>query len=235
MEKQREELNTLVFSYLTLRKAIGLLGVALPFTVALGALIFFQTGLKGSVSSYYYTGMRDVFVGILWAMGFFLLSYRGYERVDNIASNAASVCAVGIALFPTGPDVESSAAPSCVTLPDWTGLLHVAFAAGFFLILTYFSLFLFTKTHADRKPTPEKLQRNRVYRVCGSVMAACILLAAIYVIVPDKSAFERYHPVFWLEAIVTIAFGVSWLTKGEAILKDRVAIETTPVVAQIST
>jgi len=32
---------------------------------------------------------------------------------------------------------------------------------------------------------------------------------------------ERYAPIFWLEGIAVIAFGVSWLTKGEAILKDK--------------
>jgi hypothetical protein len=29
------------------------------------------------------------------------------------------------------------------------------------------------------------------------------------------------NPVFWLESLAVEAFGVSWLTKGETILKDE--------------
>jgi hypothetical protein len=32
---------------------------------------------------------------------------------------------------------------------------------------------------------------------------------------------ERFEPRFWLESIAIVAFGISWLTKGEAILKDQ--------------
>ena len=67
--------RSMVFSYLALRKSIGFLAIALPFVVSLGALIFFQTGLQKSISSYYHTDMRDVFVGTLCVIGFFLLSY----------------------------------------------------------------------------------------------------------------------------------------------------------------
>ncbi len=72
--------KSLIISYLTLRKAIGLLGIALPFVLALGAVFCSRTEIQSSVSSYYHTSMGDVFVGILFVIGFFLLSYRGYER-----------------------------------------------------------------------------------------------------------------------------------------------------------
>jgi hypothetical protein len=72
--------NLLVISYLTLRKVIGLLGLALPFLAMVGARLLFHTGLQVSLSAYYHTGMRDVLVGILFAIGFFLGGYKGYER-----------------------------------------------------------------------------------------------------------------------------------------------------------
>jgi len=31
-----------------------------------------------------------------------------------------------------------------------------------------------------------------------------------------------YNPLFWLETLAILAFGVSWIVKGEAILKDEV-------------
>jgi hypothetical protein len=54
-------------------------------------------------------------------------------------------------------------------------------------------------------------------------MSACILLIALFYLLPDEVAlhFESYHHVFWLESLALIAFGVSWLTKGEAFLKDK--------------
>jgi len=217
MKTELEAQNALVISYLALRKAIGVLGIGLPLAVSLGALIVFQTGLQGSISDYYYTGTRDVLVGTLWAIGFFLLSYKGYGRADAIAGNWGCVFAVGITLFPTVPDIN----PSATAI--WIGYLHVAFALLFFSTLIYFSLWLFTKTDPSKPPTKKKLQRNMVYRACGYTMALCILLIGAYYLLKNRgaSALQAYHPVFWLEAIAIEAFGISWLTKGEAILKDR--------------
>ena len=207
--------NTLVLSYLSLRKAIGVLGMALPFVVSIGAKVIFSSGLQESISAYYYTGMRNVFVGTLCAIGIFLFSYQGYERQDYIGGRLACFFAVGIALFPTTP------APGASSLARFIGGLHLAFAAAFFLTLAYFSLCLFTKTGPGR-PTRRKLQRNRVYRLCGIVMVICILLVAIGKLLSVQQEFiNQYHTVFWLESIAIFAFGFSWLTKGEAILKDE--------------
>lgn len=40
---------------------------------------------------FYHTGMRNVFVGTLCAIGFFLLSYKGYESSDDIAGDLGCV------------------------------------------------------------------------------------------------------------------------------------------------
>ena len=85
MEEKLGSGKSLVFSYLTLRKTIGILGTSFPFVLYLGALIIFRTGIQSSISSYYHTGMGDVFVGTLCVIGFFLLSYKGYKRIDNVA------------------------------------------------------------------------------------------------------------------------------------------------------
>lgn len=45
--------SSLIFSYLALRKTIGILGIALPFVLFLGAYLIFQTGIQSSLSSYY--------------------------------------------------------------------------------------------------------------------------------------------------------------------------------------
>ena len=206
--------NALVISYLTLRKIIGLLGISFPFVLSLGAVIFFQTGLQSSVSKYYHTGMGAVFVGTLCVIGFFMLSYKGYDRRDDLAGDLACIFAVGTALFPTHQTPDAK---------DVIGYIHFAFAGLFLVTLIYFSLFLFPKTDPEIQPTKKKLLRNKVYKVCGYLMSICIVLIVIYYLLPDAvaSAIEGYKPVFWLEAIAVVAFGISWITKGEAILKDE--------------
>jgi hypothetical protein len=208
--------NPLVISFLTLRKAIGCLGMALPFVLALGGLILFQLGIQGSISGYYHTEMRDVLVGTLCAIGVFLWGYKGFDQRDNLASDIAGFSAIGIALFPTAPPNPSS-------IEKIISGVHLVFAASFFITLALISLFLFTLSNPNKPATPQKLKRNLVYRICGYIILAAIVLIAIVGILPDpiQSWLNLLDPVFWLEAIAIVAFGVSWFVKGEGILQDQ--------------
>ena len=211
--------NSLVMSYLNLRKVIGILGVSLPFILLLGALIIFKTGIiEASISDYYYTGMGDIFVGTLFVMGAFLLSYKGYEKKDDLAGDLACFFAIGIALFPTTPFLDPT------TIERIVGVVHLVFASSFFLTLAYFSLFLFTKTNPKKPPTDRKLRRNQIYRICGyTILIAIALVVFVEVVLPSnlEQIISAYKPIFWLESIIIVAFGISWLTKGEAILSDH--------------
>ena len=208
--------NRLVVSYLMLRKAVGCLGMVLPFVLAIGGGLIFKSGIQETVSDYYHTGMGDVFVGTLCAMGVFLFSYKGYGKKDNLAGNIAAVCVIGTALFPTTP-VDATA------LSSFVGKLHVVFATLYFATLAYFSLFLFTKSDPAKPPTPRKMQRNRVYRICGYLIVWALIAIALLAVLPDDwtAALEGLNPIFWLESVAVIAFGVSWFVKGEGILEDE--------------
>ena len=210
--------NRLVVSYLMLRKAIGCLGMGLPILLAIGGLIIFRTGIQATISDYYYTGMGDVFVGTLFAMGVFLFSYKGYGRKDNRAGNIAAVCVIGTALFPTTPNDPTG-------LAAFIGTVHIVFATAYFVTLAYFSLVLFTKSDPTQPPTQRKLQRNRVYRVCGYLIVWSLIAIALLALLPDglTNFLEGANPVFWLESVMVIAFGVSWFVKGEGILEDKSA------------
>lgn len=214
MTSREPEDACLVISYLTLRKAVGIIGTALPFVLVAGKWLLQGGGIQPSISAYYYTSMRDVFVGSLCATGVFLLSYRGYDRVDDLAGDLACLFAVGLALFPTAPAVGGSAAQTAV------GYVHLTLSSAYFLTLAYFSLAQFTKTDPARPMTARKKQRNIVYRVCGYTMLASIGLIVIYFAFLRHSGLQALDPVFWLESAAVAAFGVSWLTKGEAILAD---------------
>ncbi len=199
----------LAVSYLTLRRAIGLMGVLLPVILAVGCFLLEATclGLEQSISAYYGTIMRNVFVGVLFTIGWFLFSYKGYEDRDDMAGDLACVFALGIALFPiTNPQV-------------WVQYLHLFFAVALFSTLAYFSIVLFTKSDGG-PPSPRKKTRNTVYRICGWVMLACIALILVFKLFLQDTSIANLKPTFWLETFMLWAFGVSWMTKGKLLWDD---------------
>lgn len=214
MEQTASPPTPLVLSYLGLRRAIGVIGFSLPLVLALGKRLTDGAGIESSLSSYYYTGMRDVFVGAMCAIGVFLFSYHGYDKSDERAGDLAATFAIGLALVPTAP--EFSVIPS----ERLMGAIHLTLAAGFFLTLAYFCVFLFTRTDPRRIPTAQKLQRNKIYKGCGFLIVAGLFLIVVVKQFPEESWLMALDPVYWLESLTVVAFGVSWLTKGEAILKD---------------
>ena len=215
MAQPPDSQKSLVLSYLQLRKAVGIIGVALPLVLALGNLALHGCGVQDSMSAYYYTGMRNVFVGSMWAIGVFMFSTKGYDRWDEVAGIFASIFAIGVSLFPTTPS-------GCTTCRQKSiGDVHLACAALLFLTLACMSIRLFTKTAPGGSPTPQKLWRNRIYRVCGCVIIACVALCAVVKLPHIRPVVEGFKPTFWLESLAVVAFGLSWLVKGETILKDQ--------------
>src|SRR3954466_4401429 len=96
--------NPLVVSYLTLRKLIGWVGMLMPLIVRIGARVlppYIWT--TDSISAYYYTGMRDVFVSTLVLVGALLFCYRAPGVFDTILTIVAGLAAIGIGLFPMAP------------------------------------------------------------------------------------------------------------------------------------
>lgn len=215
MASQPGSARSLVLSYLALRGLIGVIGMSLPIVLVLGKIyVFHSPGIQSSVSAYYYTGMRDVFVGSLCAIGIFLMSYRGYQWKEQTLAKVASVCAIGVALFPTSPDSNPTAHQTDV------GHVHLACATLLFVILAAFS-FLFMSTDPTRPMTPRKRQRNRVYLACGCAIVFSILGVSVLALLPHDLPIKQLDPVFYLEFLALFAFGVSWFTKGECILGDQ--------------
>ena len=208
METNERHLNQ-TYSYLALRKAVGWIGIMLPFVLMLGVLLVFKGDrILRNISLYYHSGMRDVFVGALCSIALFLFFYKGYNKWDNRAANLAGFFSIGIALFPTVKEGPY----------NWITIVHFISAAFFFLVLSGYSIFLFTKK--ELSPTKRKLQRNKIYIICGLVMIACLIAIMIFFIF-----LETDHPqssfVFWAETLALIAFGVSWLTKGGTLFPDK--------------
>lgn len=209
-------------SYLTLRQLIGLFGMALPLLCAFFAAVFSGYPLQPSVSAYYHTNARDLFVGLLVCVGFFLVTYRGYDPIDDIVATAAGIAAMGIAVFPCLGEVCPMRPAGLFRFPAAVSdKLHLASAVSFFLLCAANSLFLFTRTDKRRAMTRNKVRRNRIYVACGLVMILAMGALAAAMLLLDRALLLRTRAVFWVELLMLAAFGVSWLTKGESILPDR--------------
>jgi len=206
--KSKDNKAGLTHSYRALRQSVGWIGMMLPLVLMFGVFFIFDGDLmERTISYYYYTGMRDVLVGALCAIGLFLLFYSGYDRWDDWAGNVAGFCAICIAWFPgikEGPG-------------NWVSTVHFASAIVFFLVLAGYSLFLFTKKGLI--VTAQKKKRNVIYIVCGLVMVICLIGLLIYFLIPHDG--ERSSFAFLAESVALIAFGFSWITKGGAVFPDE--------------
>ncbi len=200
----------LIVSHLTLRRVVGILGVVLPVILALWGFALCECiELQNSISDYYSLRTRDALVGILFAIGWFLFAYRGYDVGDSIAGYLACLFALGVALFPNSSG------------DDWQRVVHFTSAVMLFLVLSYFALFLFTKSNEPRESwTDQKKLRNRIYVACGAVMLICIVLIGLYFGLLKDTAVSDIKPVFWLESLVLWTFGISWFVKGQTLWKD---------------
>lgn len=204
--------DTRLLSYRTLRRFIGLLGIFLPLILWSGEL-FLQGQIipRYSISNYYDGAMRDIFVGVLWAFGVFLVCYKGYEWYENLIATLGGISAIGVALVPV-PE-------------NFSGLpLHFVFAFIFFSILIFFVLALFTKSDT-KNPGKAKIIRNKIYFFCGITMIIILALIIAYKIInPQEGAanpLSIYKPVFFLESFLLIFFGISWFIKGETLFRDQ--------------
>jgi hypothetical protein len=218
----------LIISYLTLRKAVGLLGMILPFFLMAGFKIFnAHCDFPPSISHFYYTAMGNWFVGTLCAVALFLFCYNGFDRSDKIASKLAACFALLTAMFPTNFNAFANGDLCSRIRSDEanivSNLIHYVSASMLFASFAFFCLFQFTKTNKPGPMNQQKKKRNLVYKICGWIIICCITGIAIIGFVDNLNAKLKFlKPTFILETVALIAFGFSWLVKGETFFKDKV-------------
>ncbi|MDA1370796.1 MAG: DUF998 domain-containing protein [Proteobacteria bacterium] len=213
-------------SYHLMRFLIGLVGLLLPTIIVIWSLIVFfiyEGDFQASVSDYYYTALRNIFVGSLCAIGVFLLSYRGPNGEDKNSGIVAGLAALAVALFPTDPPMETD-------LALWQEIVntgHDIAAIILFIMFARFCLCLFTKTDKSQEileKTP-KGARNKSYKFCGRTILVCIALILVNWLLTTFAGialFTQIRPVLILEIVAIYAFAISWMTKSEALwLSDK--------------
>ena len=205
-------------TYFALRVGIAVIGAALPVVLWLGGLIGETEPLLDSMSAYYYSGMRDVFVGALIAIGVFLYLYQGFSTEENVALNVAGIMAVGVALFPTA----TTGAPR-----GTTATLHGAFAIVFFVAIAYVALTRASDTLSLVRDTERARRLRRVYRTLGALMAASPLIAVVLSFALRPGSPWR-SIIFFVEAAGVWVFAAYWLAKSLELREtdaERLAVE----------
>ena len=219
----RSRNRSVIISYISLRRLIGILGMLLPFICVLGGILFANISVRTSISSYYHTNMRDCFVGLLVGVSLFLLTYKGYERIDNIITGIIGIAGFGIAVFPCLNIIASTDPVGIFQIsPFISNRIHLACAFTFFFLLAINSMFIFTLTKSEKIPkTRNKKIRNYIYISCGVVILLSLLILFIRSLVGAEVENSKILLIF--ETIMLLAFGISWLVKGETLFKDKIA------------
>lgn len=182
-----------------LRCMIGWLGMMLPWIVVILIHYFPQ-----SISATWYTNACTVFMIILGSAGLLLISYKGYETVDDITLTVSGIAGIGICLFPCHVEGIDGKVGTFLIDAYVSNIIHCVCAFIFFGLLSYNSMFLFTKTSNDAVLSRNKRIRNIIYRVCAFGMMTSFLLLLL----------PNFHIKVWLvETIALFFFGISWLTK----------------------
>jgi hypothetical protein len=223
------------------RTAIGVLGASLPVILIGASLlgVLDTPELPTSISAYYWTAMRDWFVGTLFVIGVFLFFYTYTPHNDGVDSRSkyeavrkgkadawlgkvAGIAAVLVALLPTNP-------PPSTVQPPTIGMLHGIAAGALFACLALFPLLLFSQS----------TKKARVYQTYGWAMLGTLAAIVIYQFAPEtvRNALAPAKPVLFLETFLIFVFGKSWFDKGRELAEaqaDPANIKTRPMIQPAS-
>ena len=224
-------------SNLWTRAIIGVIGIALPIVLIFGEAVFLRGGVhvRGSLSAYYHTSMRDIFVASLCVTGFFLATYMaGTRRPSFWLSLVAGLAVIGVVFFPTMRPHLLPDAPRCGVTPMPDGCssiqqqlgerlvasIHFTFAVTFILSLAAMCFFVFAEGEKDRSKRPEMATKPwmaTIQKACGWV----ILGAVAWVILGGllNVTIWELTPLYLGEVISVWAFGVAWLLKARDLWK----------------
>jgi hypothetical protein len=205
-----------VRSYLLMRAAVGALGIALPVVLMLVDGLWFDGSPfpRSSLSAYYHSGVRDLMVGTICAIGTFLLAYKVAERnLDNSLSVVAGLTVILVALFPPRLPRGGMLSPLQERLGEVVcAQLHFAAAAVFLVSLAVLSV-TFGVREGNRPHRAQKLPPAfwRVYHfACAGVIAAALIFMGI----TEITDWGPRTSLLIGETVSLMAFGASWLAKG---------------------
>ena len=204
-------------TYVRLRIGTAITAFLFPLILWHGGRYVADVPLQSAMSYYYHTNMRDVFVGILFAIGSFLYLYKGFGHRENFALTVAGLLALAVALFPKGPydpNVARTDVFSQTPLAPHSHDIHNTCAILFFVAIAYVCIFRAKDSlYLIAKPTGEAFYR-RVYVVIGWLMILVPVVAAALASFRQQLFGEDGSAViFFVQTGAVWVFSAYWLVK----------------------
>lgn len=192
--------KTAEINQLTMKLIVGVIAVAIASVTSFVSTL---DRPLASISESYFAGdwSRNIFVGFLFAISAFLLSYNGQTRAHMVLSRVAALAGFGVAMFPC----------KCGGREEIIPYVHYASAAVMFAVLAYFCIEFYR--HAKGKAHKQAAWRSRIYLACFWAMIAAMAVLFVNGMWGEKLGIETRIPriVFYGEAVALSAFGLCWL------------------------
>ena len=228
-------------AYKAILIAAGFIGITLPVGLILGDLVVLDAGfsIRGSLSSYYYSPLRDLFVGALCVIGVLLVTYDwpsirilrspgGWsDIVDFWVSFVAGAALLVVAFCPTEPPgvskyndckyADPTPAP-CTAVQHRFGdstLYHLHIASA---IVALCLLLVLAIRFARQERRPRLVW---VHRLSASAIALGLVLALVGIVVNDSYLLlGRFSWLYTGEVLALLGFGFGWILRGFFLLKE---------------
>jgi len=215
-------------SYIIIGAIVGAVGVLLPIIFIGGERFFLGGGwhVRGSISAYYHTSMRDVFVAGLCVTGFLLAIYRSGElrKAEFWLSLVAGIAVTGVVFFPTGRPGLPPDAPKCGVMPEPAGcspvqqllgeipvaMVHFTCAVVFIVTLALIS-FVFAGHDGNKAST--------LQIACGVTILAAVLGVVAGEL--NEITLGELTPLYIGEVVSVWAFAVSWVAESVRAWQDH--------------
>ena len=200
-----------IINHKVLRQGTGFIAFCLPFVV----WWLSNEAKLSSISYSYWTDSRDIFVGSLVAVAFFLAAYNGTgecrKDTEYWLSKLAGFFALIVALVPTSCCKANQLNCSC-DVPAWvdtiTGgnnLVIHNIAAVLLFVCLYMIINFFTR----RAKAKGKDGRSNFYWFVSLLML--IGMPVLYYIGETNN---WYDSLFWVELFGLVLFGIGWFVAG---------------------
>ncbi|MDQ1747795.1 MAG: hypothetical protein QOD07_2058 [Frankiaceae bacterium] len=211
-------------SYLLLRVLIGAVGIALPVMTYAGTALLpggHWGTVRGSLSSYYYSGMREFFTCALAVTGVFLMTYKAFQReLENYLTLAGGFAVILVAFFPTDrPDKAKDVLTPLQRAFGETAVATVHFLSAILFIASLAVIsYCFGEREAKRPARPGHRSPafwQTLHRSCAGaiVVAGAFYAARKFGHLPCGSWVDA-HDLWLTEVVAVAAFATSWLSKG---------------------
>ena len=197
-------------TYMCLRFVMAIVAFILPVVFLISAK---WVDMQGSISAFYHTDMRNVFVGLVFAIGMCLYAYKGYNNLENYCLTAAGLFLFGVALAPTAVPQDCVNSIHC---DNWDlPIVHNVCAVVFFSLIAV--VCIFARSHPLKKSgngdKSYDVSFSTAYNIIATLMTIVLVVAAILFILDRFRDITFPSSTFYVEFAAIWVFALYWCVK----------------------